>query len=1788
MHLRSRLWLAAAFTLTLNLREETQAQQTEAARTSDGLLAILRGLQAVDADTCLDPHTVTATVNSSLQLRAQQQLQSQLQQNECTPDATGSTVFCLGTSLDLTSYLSVQQGQCCLQCPGQSDCTTDGAGSSFKSPQAETVPYQCGIFSFGIVVSDILDGSSEKDLLGTAVSGGLLDLYLQSSGLTDATVLSVGPTQVLQVPQAPAPTAVPSTVSNSTTLHSAVANINTDTSCSVSLQEETLLCEALPGYLADMSHCVAPPQASTWHLAGGLGCSNPHWEYTPWSACSAKCGGSTTTRQVVCMANASDTSATEQSACAHISVDEPLLQQCNLSPCEVYTWYVGDWGTCSASCGGGVSTRLVQCIHSSNGTVSESSCVAPAPASNMSCNMDPCGFCQENVCSGEGTCAGEACQCHDGYSGLYCQVAANCSSGIVDAQQQCCPSGVLDNNVTCCELGSALDGAGWCCPEGTLDSCGVCNGAGKAVDVEGTCCKSAIDAAGVCCQDATVDECGVCGGLSDSCAILVQAQLQLTPAILQGNASARVAQGFATMLQTPASAIASIALANGSQRSHARHLLASATPPASPSVTLAASPASSASLAATAVAASASQAVTVVIHPPASNSSNASALAAGPLTAPTVARLLGSADLAPSQSALGFAITQVTQSHRVGICGNGICEVGERGIQSNGSQMHLQGSCPEDCPVQYSACPANDSTPCSGKGTCLSSQGVCNCFPGYEGPACESCTSGWIPSQDYCIPYAPLLYTPQLWTKHVAALIVSAPAPAPAVSPRVGLEQGPAPGPGSLLNQDNATMPGPDSQLGDSFAEIESAQAETAAPPPAPGPLNGTLANASTSSLSSPLPVSRGPAAAPSAAVILPPDLGGLAGAAAASLGATGSHVLLLSVTTAGGFCVIVLLVAAAVLCALRGRRNKRKAYVVERKPSKSQASFGGSGHGAMVQPSPHKTTPKGLRQAYAKAAGLYRGESFSDENSNPNIRSWSVGSGHPTHPWGSPLQPTPLGQKLTSNQLRGSWPFMSLSPMLQDEEEEQKESMQIRSHSVGAKSILGPRSLNVESAAGEPSGQYHPGSSIFASFQSQSDSRDSRDSWHSGQSASAWLQPTFRKDVADAEDVLLHERGVDQQAAHGTRKPLSVALPQAPTEPTADAPTPLSSMGGGASRGQTPLAGAGPSRDTALFYNGLFKSPFSQRGMQASGQSQDLGREQSFEIESSKTSSEGLRASGQLQKANQGQWPGGQRASCRATSAYSGGPAAHRPASAGSGSDLDISCLVDNTPFKINERGDFVAQEPSSVDKKGLSAQSGKDIRQFSSRLEHPTGAGPTSSRAGHFSSQSEPPGDAVHSGGPGLFGTSGQGSVHQASSTGASGSSHGTGQSSSSTGHLHVRAGQSPAALHLRESISGLLTSEQLPSQRDSNREPSATEDRAQFAGFGVNAQGHGLRPAPFQSHLERLSVPVSESPSEPVSDGLSPAARKQIRYVPAPPSPLQRASAASTAPSLLPTRQIPSPPQHQYVPMPLTNFATVSSPGASAGLQSLNGSRGALFNRSRCLTPLGSCPSVTAATPIPVAEASRHANEPPSEAELDLFPSTNADSLSSPESMSQYDSTHQREDLAASLARESCTSVQSDASSSRQEQTESGMPQQQKPTAVFSRVLQELRGQQQGQTSSQGQALGIHQGSSMFASSIQRGPLADSAVARHPADGRQPGLLQCDTYPAVKQPGSIDVSPASSGIGGAGLTTEGSTRALAVGSPLIPAPAVSANSEQSRQAVVHHAPAYIDYDVEVDCRI
>ena len=163
------------------------------------------------------------------------------------------------------------------------------------------------------------------------------------------------------------------------------------------------------------------------------------------------------------------------------------------------------------------------------------------------------------------------------------------------------------------------------------------------------------------------------------------------------------------MLGIPVSAFV---ILNISQLPQTRHLLASATSNATAATT---------------------QVANAVIQPPVASNSNVSiASAVYRLTAPTVARLLSSSEPVQSQSALGFAVTQVTQSYRIGTCGNGICEVGERGIRGNGTQAALlEGSCPGDCLMQYVACPTKQSNTCSGRGSCLSSQGICSCFPGY-------------------------------------------------------------------------------------------------------------------------------------------------------------------------------------------------------------------------------------------------------------------------------------------------------------------------------------------------------------------------------------------------------------------------------------------------------------------------------------------------------------------------------------------------------------------------------------------------------------------------------------------------------------------------------------------------------------------------------------------------------------------------------------------------------------------------------------------------------------------------------------------------------------------------------------------------------------------------------------------------------------------------------------------------------------------------------------------------
>lgn len=76
---------------------------------------------------------------------------------------------------------------------------------------------------------------------------------------------------------------------------------------------------------------------------------------------------------------------------------------------------------------------------------------------------------------------------------------------------------------------------------------------------------------------------------------------------------------------------------------------------------------------------------------------------------------------------------------------------------------------------------------------------------------------------------------------------------------------------------------------------------------------------------------------------------------------------------------------------------------------------------------------------------------------------------------------------------------------------------------------------------------------------------------------------------VANPEEIQLAEQGREN------RPPLRVTLPNAPVQPAIDSRTPLSSLGGMPSGALTPLDGPAFHSDTALFYNGLFRSSLRQ-----------------------------------------------------------------------------------------------------------------------------------------------------------------------------------------------------------------------------------------------------------------------------------------------------------------------------------------------------------------------------------------------------------------------------------------------------------------------------------------------------------------------------------------------------------------------------------------------------------------
>lgn len=205
----------AAFNTTFMVNSTVQLQAPQQLNTSSALSSIRQALaeylHVLDCNLDVTHNTSTACPASPVAFSSDSceggtytcrgasqvplDVYSAVQNSTCMPDTIASSLTCFGTALDLTTYLDLQQGQCCLQCPDEPECSlTSSSADTDAASSTDAAATQCSNFSVSIAVEDSLAGRSAQAQLIDATGTGLLDLYLHAAGLLNTTTLGIGPT----------------------------------------------------------------------------------------------------------------------------------------------------------------------------------------------------------------------------------------------------------------------------------------------------------------------------------------------------------------------------------------------------------------------------------------------------------------------------------------------------------------------------------------------------------------------------------------------------------------------------------------------------------------------------------------------------------------------------------------------------------------------------------------------------------------------------------------------------------------------------------------------------------------------------------------------------------------------------------------------------------------------------------------------------------------------------------------------------------------------------------------------------------------------------------------------------------------------------------------------------------------------------------------------------------------------------------------------------------------------------------------------------------------------------------------------------------------------------------------------------------------------------------------------------------------------------------------------------------------------------------------------------------
>ncbi|NXA44389.1 PPN protein, partial [Nothocercus julius] len=138
--------------------------------------------------------------------------------------------------------------------------------------------------------------------------------------------------------------------------------------------------------------CRNKPQPDNNRTCGRQACpQTKRWKTGEWGPCSATCGGGTQSRSVYCTAfdGESAQGVVDTAECMAFAQQPRSSQPCNTRQCA--SWSTGPWSECSASCGEGVRTRSVACRTQQGAQAQDLACLLePKPPATQPCLGESC------------------------------------------------------------------------------------------------------------------------------------------------------------------------------------------------------------------------------------------------------------------------------------------------------------------------------------------------------------------------------------------------------------------------------------------------------------------------------------------------------------------------------------------------------------------------------------------------------------------------------------------------------------------------------------------------------------------------------------------------------------------------------------------------------------------------------------------------------------------------------------------------------------------------------------------------------------------------------------------------------------------------------------------------------------------------------------------------------------------------------------------------------------------------------------------------------------------------------------------------------------------------------------------------------------------------------------------------------------------------------------------------------------------------------------------------------